>query len=117
VEFPHGQPNRIWLVENGKYTYNCNYNDQGIAYGIPENALTEQIKIYPNPAREYFTAEYPEDIEKLVLVSLTGSRVRVLDALPGKQTIVGIENLAKGAYILLFYTSDGLAGSKKLIKK
>ncbi len=117
AEFPFGRPNRLWRVEQDKYIYSCNYNDQGLAFGIPENAAMDHVKMYPNPARSNVFVEFPESIKKITLVSLTGSKVLDFESLTGSKVSLDTENLAKGTYIMLFYTRDGLAGSKKLIKK
>lgn len=117
AEFPHGLPNRIWIVEQGKYIYSCNYNNQGLAFGIPENAVMAQVKMYPNPAHDNVTIEFPEAINRINLTGMNGSRILNVESLQGNKTSIGIENLSNGLYLMLFYTKDGLAGSKKLIKK
>ena len=116
-ELPYGQPNRIWVIQKDKYTYTCNYNDERVTFGIPENALMEHVKLYPNPAKGFVIVEYPESVKKITLVSLTGSKVLSLESLSGVKAGLDVDKLAKGTYIMLFYTRDGLAGSKKLIKK
>lgn len=117
AEFPYGKPNRIWVIEQDKYTYTCNYNDQGLAFGVPENDIMAQIKVFPNPVRDNVNIEYPESVERITLVSLTGSRLFNLEKLQGNKTAINLENHPAGMYLLMFYTKEGLAGSKKLIKK
>ena len=116
-EFPYGQPNRIWVIQKDKYTYTCNYNDERATFGIPENAIMEKVKLYPNPAQSFVVVDYPESVIRIALVTLTGSKVMNMESLPGVKTSLNVDKLAKGTYIMLFYTRDGLAGSKKLIKK
>jgi len=116
VEFPYGQPNRVWIIEQDKYTYTCFYNDQGTTFGIPENGLMDQVKVYPNPAQEHIAIEVPESIKKILLVSLTGGKILDRETKSDTNVNLDLSSLSKGTYILLFYTNQGFAGSKKLIK-
>ena len=116
VEFPYGQPNRIWTIEQDKYTYTCYYNDQGVPFGIPENGLMGQVNLYPNPAKDNVSLEYPVNIRKIILVSFNGSKILDREIPSDGSLNLDVSSLAKGTYILLFYTKDGYAGSKKLVK-
>jgi hypothetical protein len=116
VEFPYGQPNRVWDVEHDKYTYTCFYNNQGSPFGITENELMGKVKIYPNPALDIVSIEYPVNIRKILLVSLTGSRILEKETPVNGVLNLEVGNLAKGTYLLLLYTNQGFAGSKKLVK-
>ncbi len=116
VEFPYGQPNRVWVIEEGEYTYTCFYNDNGTSFGIPENTLMDKVNVYPNPAQSIVSVELPEKINKILLVSLTGSKLLEAENPANDILTFNISSLPKGAYILLFYTNEGFAGSKKLIR-
>ena len=116
VEFPYGQPNRVWVIEEGKYTYTCFYNDQGTPFGIPENALMDQVSIYPNPASSVVSVEMPENILRVRMVSLTGSKILDRETSSGNALTFDVNSILKGTYVLLFYTKEGYAGSKKLIR-
>jgi hypothetical protein len=116
VEFPYGQPNRIWTIEHDKYTYTCYYNDQGVPFGIPENGLMGQVNLYPNPAKDNVSLEYPVNIRNIILVSFNGSKILDREIPSDGSLNLDVSSLAKGTYILLFYTNDGYAGSKKLVK-
>jgi hypothetical protein len=116
VEFPYNQPNRVWIVETGKYTYSCFYNDMGASFGIPENGIMNQVNVFPNPAKTNALVGIPQSIRKILVVSLTGSKIMEREIKSGNVVNLDISSLAKGTYILLFYTNQGFAGSKKLIK-
>jgi hypothetical protein len=116
VEFPYGQPNRVWVIEEGKYTYTCFYNDQGAPFGIPENTLMDQVNIFPNPARSIVSVEMPANILRVLMISLTGNKVLDSETTSGNTLTFDVSSIAKGTYVLLFYTKEGYAGSKKLIK-
>lgn len=116
VEFPYGQPNRIWNVEHDKYTYSCFYNNLGLSFGIPENKLMDQVTVYPNPAQSMVWIGIPKSITKVCLVNLTGQKIINRETLSGNIVNLDMSPMARGTYILLFYTKQGFAGSKKLIK-
>lgn len=117
VEFPYGQPNRTWTIEEGKYTYTCFYNDQGTTFSIPENSTTmSQVSVYPNPVRNMVYIGMPEDITQIRMVSLTGQKIMEQNTSAGNTISIDAGTMAKGTYILLFYTNQGFAGSKKLVR-
>lgn len=116
VEFPYGQPNRIWNVQHDFYTYTCYYNDQGITFDVPENSLMDLVEVFPNPAQSYVLIGIPENIKKILLVSLTGNKLIDRETKSNSVINLDLNSLSKGTYILLFYTSKGYAGSRKLIK-
>jgi len=117
VEFPYGQPNRVWVIEPGKYTYTCFYNnDDGSTYNIPESGIMDLVNVFPNPVQSMVWIRIPKTIEKLSLVNLTGQKILDRDTPSGNIVNLDVSSLSKGTYILLFYTKKGFAGSKKLIK-
>jgi len=117
VEFPYGQPNRQWNVESGKYTYSCFYNnaESGIST-IPDNSIMSLVNVYPNPAKDQVMVDLPESIHRLILVSLTGSKILESMPISNNRLLLDVNDLSKGTYLLLFYNTQGFIGSKKLIK-
>jgi hypothetical protein len=117
VEFPYGQPNRIWTIEQGQYTYSCYYNNRGSStFGIPEDPIMGNVKVYPNPAQSYVLVGVPDEIKKIIMVNLTGSKILDREINTGHVINLDVSSVSKGSYILLFFTDKGFAGSKKLIK-
>ena len=116
VEFPYGQPNRIWVVEHGLYTYSCFYNNLSTSFGIPENKLMDQVTVYPNPAQSMVWLGIPKSIRKITLINVIGQKILNRESLSGNIVNLDMSPMSKGTYILLFYTDQGYAGSKKLIK-
>jgi hypothetical protein len=116
VEFPYGQPNRVWTIEHNQYTYNCYYNNLSGSFGIPENKLMDQVTVYPNPAQSMVWVGIPKSIKKVSLINLTGQKIFERETLSGNIVNLDMSSKSKGTYILLFYTNQGFAGSKKLIK-
>lgn len=115
AEFPYGAPNRVWDIESGKYTYTCFYNNLGTTFGIPENILMDQVGLFPNPVSDKLYLTLPEKIIRYQLFSVTGSLIASYKVLPGNNNL-DVSSLSDGTYLLLFYTQQGYAGSKKLIK-
>lgn len=116
IEFPYGQPNRIWIVEHDQYTYSCFYNNLKVSFGIPENKLMEQVTVYPNPAQSMVWLGIPKSIRKVSMINLTGQKISDRESLSGNIVNFDVSTMSKGTYILLFYTDKGYVGSKKLIK-
>lgn len=116
VEFPFDQPNREWIIKPGEYTYSCYYNEREASFGILENKLMDQVNVFPNPAQTNVLVGIPKSIRKIMLINLTGSKILERETLSGNVVNLDVKSLSKGTYILLFYTNQGFAGSKKLIK-
>jgi len=116
VEFPYAQPNRIWIVENQKYTYICYYNENDYdSYGVPKNPLIDQVNVYPNPAQSYTSVKVPAGITRVMMINLSGSKILERKTRYDNPVTLDVQAMAKGTYLLLFYTRQGFAGSKKLI--
>jgi hypothetical protein len=116
VEFPYGQPNRIWEIENHAYTYTCFYNENDFdAYGITKNPLIGQVNVFPNPAQSYAYVKVPAGIIRMVMVNLTGSKILESKTRNDNPATLDVQSLTKGTYLLLFYSRQGFVGSKKLI--
>jgi len=117
VEFPYGQPNRIWIIEPGKYTFTCYYNDKGKTVDVPENELMAKVRVYPNPVESNASVEFPESFTRCMLVSLTGTKIKDMDLKSKNAINLDVSSLSRGTYILLFYSNKGFVGSRKLVKK
>jgi hypothetical protein len=74
------------------------------------------VKVYPNPAQSYVLVGVPDDIKKIIMINLTGSKILNREINTGHVINLDVSSISKGTYILLFYTDKGFAGSKKLIK-
>ncbi len=116
VEFPYGQPNRVWIIGPENYIYTCYYNDKVATFGIPENEVMDQVDVYPNPAQSMVWVGIPKSVKKVSMLTINGRKVIDHETLSGNIINFDISSKPKGTYLLLFYTKDGFAGSKKLIK-
>jgi hypothetical protein len=76
----------------------------------------DYVNVYPNPAQSIVTVDIPESIHNMLLISLTGSKILSRETITSNRIDLDVSDLPKGTYLLLFYTKQGFAGSKKLIK-
>jgi hypothetical protein len=118
VEFPYGQPNRTWDIEEGKYTYYCYYNDEGDTYSIKEKeSIMEGVKVYPNPFTDIIQVEIPRQVTKIVVSSLTGQRISEFSSKRSGNLEMNLSYLKRGTYFLLFYSDKGYLGSRTIIRQ
>jgi hypothetical protein len=65
-----------------------------------ENKVRPELKVYPNPAKEYLTIETAaENINELEMMDLSGRTV-LQKSISVQRTRIDIHNLQKGAYVL-----------------
>lgn len=64
-----------------------------------------EIKIYPNPATEFFQITYDPRVESLSINNIVGKEVKRLTAY--KNEMYDISDLQKGIYILRLLNEDG----------
>jgi hypothetical protein len=64
------------------------------------------VKLYPNPSRDYIYLESEQDLEKLEIYDLNGRLIRSIGmkGIPKKQ--ISLSNLAKGSYIFRVYSGQ-----------
>lgn len=116
VEFPYGQPNRLWTVEKDIYTYSCYYNNQGTAFGTTEASLLDEVNVFPNPAGDFAVVDLPDGLNRLMLINPAGSKILELHSITHSRLMIDLSFLSQGTYFLLFYSKNEYIGSKKLIK-
>ena len=82
---------------------------------VEENSYNDLVSIYPNPARDQFTINMPEntEVESLKIVDMMG---RVVYTFDGSINNVDISDLNEGIYFVHIYISDGVA-IKRIVKE
>ncbi len=85
-----------------------------------ENEITEQIKIFPNPAKDYFTVDFGENIftkesTVVTLFNALGQTMPVSVADSPQQLIVSTGNLPEGCYYLKINFADQTNIVRKII--
>jgi hypothetical protein len=83
-------------------------------YGISENDITSPLHIYPDPARDMITIEYPET-STLELYNLQEQLMTSCQMKNGKADI-NISSLSPGLYLMKFTSSKGIF-IRKFIKE
>ena len=76
-------------------------------------SIDNQIKLYPNPAKNQLNIEFPDDIQinQIQIFNINGSLSEQTRAVKN----VDISNLTKGVYFIEIQTNKGVY-RKKLIK-
>ena len=76
-----------------------------------------QLSLYPNPTSAYVCINTnPSYCNKALLHDLSGKRVKVLE-IQNAETMLQLEGLAKGTYLLSLYNDESLMTTKKVILK
>ena len=82
---------------------------------LEETKVTKQIKVYPNPATTilYIQSLEPDDIQKISVTSVSGTKVLELGE---NMHQISIDNLSAGVYILNILNKNGKVERCKFIK-
>lgn len=116
IEFPYGAANRIWLVENGKYTYNALYNKQGEVYGVPERQnLLEHVRIFPNPVHDILHLSGIKDFSSISIMNTTGQEILLFRPGGSEHAAWSLGSLPSGIYFLVFRINEHPAGILKVV--
>ncbi len=87
---------------------------------VRENALTSQIRVYPNPAREHVRVDldaFSGKLQKIEMVDATGQQVISPMLSPaGKSVDLSVSSLPEGIYFVRLYTDQGMLIRKIIIK-
>ncbi|MFA9370816.1 MAG: fibronectin type III domain-containing protein [Labilibaculum antarcticum] len=89
----------------------------GLTFGSPlsDTPPVEELKLYPNPAKDFVTLYIQGNIQSRVRISsLTGKTIRIL-TLDQESNTIDVSNLPSGMYFISIEDGDEII-SKKLIK-
>lgn len=88
----------------------CDYRE--LTVGMDElNVLDSDIKLYPNPAKDFFTVE-GNGIQNIVVYTLTGEQVLQSNG----KTRVETNSLTSGMYVVTIHTAYGVKSKKIIIE-
>jgi hypothetical protein len=111
--FKYNEP--IYLPNNAYKTLPVKHKSH-----IQGNSLSQYLKVFPNPAGNYFIAQYDltgqNDHGLLIISDISGKNIKAIllkDKL--NQIVIPIEKIAQGAYLIKLYCGKGLLDSDKLI--
>jgi hypothetical protein len=75
-----------------------------------------QLRLFPNPAVEYFSLDGPDLVDQLIVYNTLGKQVRVFDVYDGARFAVG--DLPDGVYLVsLFSFREGVMKTLLLSKR
>ena len=77
----------------------------------PQNEDAHQLKIYPNPIKNYFTIDTEEEVQRVEITDITGRVVKNVSALTEVKT-VDCKDFKNGLYIVKVYTEKEVILSK-----
>lgn len=84
-----------------------------LSLGVSDNAVKNNLKVYPNPAVDVVKVSADKKIENITVIDMTGKKVKSFKA----ANEINVSSLAKGTYILQVYYGGGAVENTKLIKK
>ncbi len=79
-------------------------------------AQAQDVKIFPNPASDYFQLSPGHKINRVVVYNTLGRQVRAYDAYDGRR-YYSLAGLADGMYLVSLFDSKGMVKTLRLIKR
>lgn len=98
-------------IEPGGYRI---FGNQAASLSNPENQIAS-VKLYPNPANNYFVIE--GEISKAEIYSVTGQLVKSFDGVNTSDYQFDINDLTKGVYLVKAFDAQNRTKTMKLIKQ
>lgn len=99
----------------GSYEAMCYENNGTLIYQHPDydvcfysslvgsgNSLAQEIKIYPNPAKQSFTVEFPNEVSSAIEVYKINGEKILEKMLTDKKVVVFLHDEDKGIYVIRF---------------
>jgi hypothetical protein len=94
-----------------KFTITVLLDDQ-----INETTATNDLEVYPNPAKDYIHIVIPDNsVKTLTIIDVTG-RIVLEEAVTSDQLIVNVSDLPSGIYIIIAKGDDKVFKSRITIK-
>ncbi len=104
--------------ETGTYLLDMTI-DRSPSSAVKDNELTNQIRVYPNPAREHVMIDlsaFNGNLQKIEMVDATGHQVISTVLSPkGKTVDLSVSNVSEGIYFVRIYTDNGIVTKKIII--
>lgn len=88
--------------------------DAATCLGTSETGAKENIKVHPNPFSEIINISKPELVRSAKIIDLSGKLIKTIDQ---PQSMLRLQDLSAGLYILMLDMKDGTQQSVKIIKK
>ncbi|MBK8342485.1 MAG: T9SS type A sorting domain-containing protein [Bacteroidetes bacterium] len=98
-----------------------NYNDvvyyRNGTYAEPlttKEIIDQQIKIYPNPAKDVIYVKSDFDISTFSLINMNGERIIITSTLLKDEIAINVKNVASGIYLVLLQDNSGVQYISKI---
>ena len=89
--------------------------------GINESIVSENINIYPNPAKDFITIDANDinsQIEQVNILSVQGQIVSlIINKDESKMLNIPLQNIAEGIYLLQIQTNNGIIKKQIVVTK
>jgi murein DD-endopeptidase MepM/ murein hydrolase activator NlpD len=115
---------KVLPTVSGVYTFEATYNGNSCSQQFTiVNPLTvahpdaDEIRIYPNPARDHFTIHFGQTLHNgvLNLYNELGEKVRAMNAVSGSEMMINRMDMSNGIYLLQLTQEDKTILSRKII--
>ncbi|WP_370641058.1 T9SS type A sorting domain-containing protein [Flavobacterium anseongense] len=109
----HSLPSGNTIENTNAVSASCN-----LTLSIPENNLSDAIKVYPNPAEDYLTIDWSNLEINFVSVSLINNLGQIIfkKSIDSNRNTISVDDLVKGMYYLKIESSEGQLIKKVTIK-
>ncbi|MFC2132536.1 CotH kinase family protein, partial [Bacteroidota bacterium] len=111
-----GKDYRKYFVHGGWQLVEHWYNDENSSIGINTLSINNEIKIYPQPAKDKLFVEAGDDISEIVIYNMQGQKLKYISGLQEKRYNLDVSSLISGMYVIQLRMAGMVAVSKKFIK-
>ncbi len=81
-----------------------------------EDRHSNQIRLYPNPAKNFIRIQSKENIKNVGIYNITGQKIKEQNMINSKNVLIDIQNFANGIYLLKLKPDKG-PGIKRIVIK
>jgi hypothetical protein len=85
--------------------------------GVPKNAMSAKIKMYPNPTTGVLNIQTTEELSSATIYSLEGHKVLNVNKFESSDATINVSNLSNGVYFIKLSTKSGASQTQKFIKE
>lgn len=109
--------------ETGTYLLDINMSRTQISTsGIMESEISDLIKIYPNPAKEYVIIDLKDftgKVDQIYILNIQGQMVDALNLESNNEKIVNmsLNNYSEGIYLIQLHSAEGILIKKIIVNK